>query len=80
MVADVTSAERKADEMRGVLPNARLQLSFGAHVLVTMFTFWATAFYGTKIWFGWDPLWVRRREEGRSGGEGHGRGLCVCSD
>ncbi|PNW77486.1 hypothetical protein CHLRE_10g438750v5 [Chlamydomonas reinhardtii] len=57
MVADVTSAERKADEMRGVLPNARLQLSFGAHVLVTMFTFWATAFYGTKIWFGWDPLW-----------------------
>ncbi|KAG2448812.1 hypothetical protein HYH02_006163 [Chlamydomonas schloesseri] len=57
MVADVTAAERKAEELRGVLPNARLQLSFGAHVLVTMFTFWATAYYGTKIWFGWDALW-----------------------
>ncbi|KAG2432918.1 hypothetical protein HXX76_008648 [Chlamydomonas incerta] len=72
MVADVTAAERKADELRGVLPNARLQLSFGAHVLVAMFTFWATAFYGTKIWFGWDPLW-----SGLAGAVGLACGLII---
>lgn len=59
MVSDITAAERKADEQRGgLLPSTRLQLSFGAHVLVTMFTFWAVAYYGTKMWFKYDELWV----------------------
>ncbi len=59
MVSDITAAERKADEQRGgLLPSTRLQLSFGAHVLVTMFTFWAVAYYGTKMWFNYDELWV----------------------
>ena len=61
MVSDITQAERKADEMRGaLLPTARLQLSFGAHVIVTMFTFWAATFYGTKWYLNFDDVWVRQ--------------------
>jgi hypothetical protein len=59
MVADITQAERKADEMRGaLLPTSRLQLSFGAHVVVTMFTGWAATYYGTKYYLNFDDVWV----------------------
>jgi hypothetical protein len=59
MVSDITVHERKADELRNsLLPSARLQLSFGAHVLVTMFTFWATAYYGCKWFARMNELWV----------------------
>lgn len=33
-------------------------MSFGVHVLVTMFTFFAVSYWGTKEWFDWDELWV----------------------
>ncbi|PNG99132.1 hypothetical protein TSOC_015097, partial [Tetrabaena socialis] len=60
MVSDITEKERKADEMRGsILPSARLQFSFGAHVIVTMFTFWAVSYYGSKHFLAFDELWVR---------------------
>lgn len=73
MVSDITAAERKADEQRGgLLPSTRLQLSFGAHVLVTMFTFWAVAYYGTKMWFKYDELWA-----GLAGAVGLTLGLLV---
>ena len=82
MVSDITCAERKADEMRGsLLPSVRLQLSFGAHVLVTMFTFWAAAFYGCKWFARWDDLWVSccTHAAGRPGEcAGRGPGLCGC--
>lgn len=59
MVADITEHEQKAEEMRSsILPTSRLQLSFGAHVLVTMFTFWAVAYYGSKFYLSYDELWV----------------------
>ncbi|GIL45797.1 hypothetical protein Vafri_2942 [Volvox africanus] len=59
MVADITVGERKAEELRGsILPTSRLQLSFGAHVLVTMFTFWALAYYGSKLYLSYDELWA----------------------
>ncbi|GLC59731.1 hypothetical protein PLESTB_001527500 [Pleodorina starrii] len=59
MVADITESERKAEEMRNsILPTSRLQLSFGAHVLVTMFTFWAVAYYGSKFYLSYDELWA----------------------
>ncbi|KXZ47022.1 hypothetical protein GPECTOR_38g259 [Gonium pectorale] len=73
MVADITEGERRAEELRGsVLPSARLQLSFGAHVLVTMFTFWAVAFYGTKFYLGYDDRWA-----GLSGALGLTAGLLL---
>jgi hypothetical protein len=60
MVADITENERKAEELRGsILPTSRLQMSFGAHVIVTMFTFWAVAYYGSKFYLSSDELWVR---------------------
>ncbi|GIL71870.1 hypothetical protein Vretimale_672 [Volvox reticuliferus] len=59
MVADITVRERKAEELRNsILPTSRLQLSFGAHVLVTMFTFWALAYYGSKLYLSYDELWA----------------------
>lgn len=59
MVADITGRERKAEEMRdAVLPTARLQLSFGAHVLVTMFTFFALCYYGSKQFLGFNETKV----------------------
>lgn len=59
MVADITEKERAAEEMRNsILPTTRLQLTFGAHVLVTMFTFFAVAYYGSKWFFGYSELWV----------------------
>ncbi len=61
MVADITQAERRAASMQGMLPTYRAQLSFGAHVLVTMFTGFALGYWGSKIWLGWDELWVSRR-------------------
>lgn len=59
MVADITEVERKAEDQRGsILPSTRLQLSFGAHVLVTMFSFFALGYYGSKWYLEYDELWV----------------------
>lgn len=58
MVSDITQKERDAEAMRGLLPNARLQLSYGAHVLVTMFTFFSLGYYGSKHYLHFDELWV----------------------
>jgi len=35
-----------------------LQLSYGAHVLVIMFTFFLLGYLGSKLYFGGDELWV----------------------
>lgn len=51
MVADITRAEDAAEAMRGLLPNTRLQLSFGMHVIVTMGTFFALGYFGARMAF-----------------------------
>lgn len=49
MVADVTEKERSVEEQRNaVLPTARLQMSFGLHVIVMMGTFFALGYLGLK--------------------------------
>ena len=58
MVADITVAEQKAEDMKdAVLPTARLQIGFGLQVLVTMFTFFILGYIGMKQ-LGMDELWV----------------------
>lgn len=58
MVADVTATERRLAALGGELfPTTRLQLSFGAHVLVMMGTFFALGFYGARFVTGSDT-WV----------------------
>ena len=52
MVEDVTQNEREAESMKGMLPSAQSQMSFGAHVLVTMFTFFALCYWGGKQYLG----------------------------
>lgn len=54
MVSDITAKERQAEEARsaGLLPTSRLQLSFGAHVIVTMGTFFALGYYLGLLGFG----------------------------
>ena len=78
MVADITVAEREAEERRdSILPSARLQLTFGAHVIVAMGTMYAFAYYATKMWLGFNDTWVSRGGGGgvrlSRGGEG-----CTC--
>ncbi|KAG2501234.1 hypothetical protein HYH03_001041 [Edaphochlamys debaryana] len=59
MVSDITEKERKADELRsGLLPTSRHQLTYGAHVLVAMFTCWSVAYYTTKWYLKWDERWA----------------------
>ena len=61
MVSDVTKAERDAEAFKqgGPLPTARLQGSFGLHVVVTMGTFYALMYYGSKEYLGADETKVR---------------------
>ncbi|GFH10841.1 uncharacterized protein HaLaN_06233 [Haematococcus lacustris] len=49
MVADVTQQERAAEDMRSMLPTAQSQLTFGAHVLVTMGTFSVLGYIGWPL-------------------------------
>mmetsp|Transcript_10348 Transcript_10348/g.25723 ORF Transcript_10348/g.25723 Transcript_10348/m.25723 type:complete len:263 (-) Transcript_10348:323-1111(-) len=59
MVADITQSEREAEAMKGeTLPTLRAQYSFGAHVLVTMFTLFSLGYYGSKQFLGYDELWA----------------------
>lgn len=50
--------EREAEAQRGMFPSYRSQLSFAAHVLVTMFTFFALGYWGGKQYLELDELWV----------------------
>eukprot|EP00798_Chlamydomonas_sp_ICE-L_P028852 gene28852-32039_t len=58
MVADITVGERQAEGMRdpGPLPTTQLQNTFGIHVAVTMGTFFAVCYYGSKEYLGFDEL------------------------
>ncbi|KAL6756008.1 hypothetical protein V8C86DRAFT_1829832 [Haematococcus lacustris] len=58
MVADVTQQERAAEDMRSMLPTAQSQLTFGAHVLVTMGTFSVLGYIGGKQLLHADELWA----------------------
>jgi hypothetical protein len=58
MVSDITKKERDAADLREMLPTSQSQFSFGAHVLVTMFTLFALGYWGSKQWLGVDELWV----------------------
>ena len=61
-VADVTQAERSAEELReqaSLLPTFRLQIGFTLHLIVTMCTFYAI-FYVASVYLGADkmhPVW-----------------------
>ncbi|KAF5834064.1 hypothetical protein DUNSADRAFT_9414 [Dunaliella salina] len=58
MVADITAQEREAEHMKDLLPTTRAQLSYGAHVLVIMFTFSLLGYMVTKLYFKGDELWA----------------------
>jgi hypothetical protein len=58
MVSDITKKEREAADLKEMLPTSQSQFSFGAHVLVTMFTLFALGYWGSKQWLGVDELWV----------------------
>jgi hypothetical protein len=51
MVQDITEKERfsKEQQQDNFFPTTKLQLSFGLHVLVTMGTFFALAYYGARF-------------------------------
>lgn len=58
MVADITVDERAAEERRKeILPNYRLQMTFGAHVIVTMGAFYAMAYYASRL-VGASEVWA----------------------
>mmetsp|Transcript_24277 Transcript_24277/g.43488 ORF Transcript_24277/g.43488 Transcript_24277/m.43488 type:complete len:250 (-) Transcript_24277:466-1215(-) len=57
MVSDITSTERKAESMKGMLPTYRSQLSFGVHVIVAMFTLFCAFYYGAKWYLHLNELW-----------------------
>lgn len=54
MVSDITTSEKKAEDAKdaAIMPSMKQQLGFGMHVLVTMFTFFAVAYYGSKMYLG----------------------------
>lgn len=71
MVADITEAERGAEELRNsVLPTSRLQLSFGLHIIVMMGTFFALGYYGLA-YATRSQVWVRgaAKDSSRSGSQ-----------
>ncbi len=37
-------------------------MTFGVHVLLMMFTGFATCYWGSKVFLGWDELWVSVRQ------------------
>ena len=51
MVQDITEKERYSKEQQqdNMFPTTKLQLSFGIHVLVTMGTFFALAYYAARF-------------------------------
>lgn len=59
MVSDVTQDEKAASDTREdpFFPTTKLQLSFGLHVIVTMGTFYALAYYG-GLFILRDKTWV----------------------
>ncbi|MEW5304294.1 MAG: hypothetical protein WDW38_011068 [Sanguina aurantia] len=54
MVSDITTSEKRAEDAKdaAIMPSLKQQLGFGMHVLVTMFTFFAVAYYGSKMYLG----------------------------
>jgi hypothetical protein len=60
MVADVQPpGPTCAPTQEDLLPTTKLQLSYGLHVVVTMATFFALAYYGAK-WALGSEAWVSR--------------------
>jgi hypothetical protein len=60
MVADIAGDEQAAAACGDAFfPTTRLQLSFGLHVIVTMGTFFALAFYAARFAFPHNAAWVR---------------------
>lgn len=55
----LVQGERDAEAMKGeMLPTSRAQLTYGAHVLVTMFTLFSLGYYGSKHYLGFSELMV----------------------
>jgi len=49
---------------QGLLPTTRAQLSYGAHILVAMFTLFMLGYVGGKAYLGCDELWVSGTRKG----------------